>query len=945
MATPRVSLDRLNLGRAIAELKVPQQRTRPPRSQLANGSGWLQKWVDADRSWVSGRFMSRLHDPERAFDEQVATRYRLYSGLFLGLPYERLQRVGRLLPVFADFCRKSLANNDSPRVIIDRFFSENPLLADVARNEALFVFLQLVERQVVLFDALEQSSFVHTHDLAAVGSVAQLIDTVLRGDRTDELTKLLEKTATRIVLTAHPTQFYPDAVQNVIQDLRTALSIDDPAQVERLLLQLGKTRFSNRERPTPFDEARRVVSTLTDAFYDVLPEIAARMLAAAHGRQQLTSSLPRNPNLQVGFWPGGDRDGNPFVTAEVTLRVSRLLKERVLSQHHAAAGKLARRLTFDGASESVQSIEERLHVTWLVAAGQWLHNPTLGASGATKPYETAAELLDDLLALRRLIVRDHQSLFVEQVNNFILKVHLFGFHFASIDLRQSSDIFFSSLREGVEVMGPKLGLGRPARDALESSEAAESVPLRLLEQLARLGQALPVECYASLSPLAKDTLEVLRLVPDIQRSNGSLGLHRVIVSHTRSAQDVLVVQALAQFAGVEEGRLDIVPLFESVEDLEQADRIMSELLDSPCYSELLERRHRRQVVMVGFSDGTKDGGYLTANWSIRKAKRRLTALGRSRNVELVFFDGRGGPPARGGGNTHRFYRSRDASIEQLETQLTIQGQTISSNFANPEMARYHVEQLYTANLENLLFPAQTEDPAAHFVPLLDEMSSIAFDAYRALRDDPMLIELLDAHSPLPLFDYLTIASRPVSRRASPSLELATLRAIPFVATWSVMKIQISGFFGLGTALQSLIDSGREQEIVRLYRASQFFRALLDNAAMSLLKSRFDVSAHLEHDERVGPLWRRIRDEAATVERCIQRISHQPCLLANDPLVRASIEFREGIVLPLLVIVHDAFARYNEYRANGTLGCAAAAESRRMALKGIAAVINATRNAA
>ena len=142
--------------------------------------------------------------------------------------------------------------------------------------------------------------------------------------------------------------------------------------------------------------------------------------------------------------------------------------------------------------------------------------------------------------------------------------------------------------------------------------------------------------------------------------------------------------------------------------------------------------------MVGFSDGTKDGGYLTANWSIRKAKRRMTALGRSRNVSLVFFDGRGGPPARGGGNTHRFYRSRDADIEQLETQLTIQGQTISSNFGNMDMARYHIEQLFTANLENLLFPSHTADPPAESVHLLDEMSSIAFRAYRALRDDPGL---------------------------------------------------------------------------------------------------------------------------------------------------------------------------------------------------------------
>jgi phosphoenolpyruvate carboxylase len=261
------------------------------------------------------------------------------------------------------------------------------------------------------------------------------------------------------------------------------------------------------------------------------------------------------------------------------------------------------------------------------------------------------------------------------------------------------------------------------------------------------------------------------------------------------------------------------------------------------------------------------------------------------------------------------------------------------------MARYHVEQLYTANLENLLFPVQGQDPPSECVPMLDQMSELAFEAYRELRDDERLIAFLDEHSPLPLFDHLTIASRPVSRHETKKLELGNLRAIPFVATWSVMKIQIPGFFGLGTALQTLIDSGREQELMRLYRNSRFFRALLDNAAMSLLKSRFDVSAHLGEHSTIGPLWRRIRDEARTVERCILRISRQTSLLSNDPLVRASVKLREEIVLPLLVVLHDAFARYNEHRLAGTLDSPAAADARRMALKGIAAVINATRNAA
>ena len=891
--------------------------------------------------------MPLQHEPERAFDEQVATRYRLYSGLFLGLPYELLQRVGRLLPVFAEHCRRLLLDQVAPTTIVDRFFLDNPLLADTGKDEALFLFLQLVERQVVLFDALEDAFFTRTHDLNAAGSVSHLTDVTLREARNPDLGALLQHTATRVVLTAHPTQFYPDSVQSIIQDLSAALGCNDPAQVERLLLQLGKTRFSNRERPSPVDEARGVLSTMEEVFYDVLPDVVTRVLVAAHGREQFAQHLPRFPNLQIGFWPGGDRDGNPFVTTQITLEVARLLKEKVLERHHAAAGALARRLTFDGIHGRMLEILERLRMTWLLATDRGEQQLSQKANARTTPYAQAEELQRELLALRQTITREHQSLFLEELDDFIVRVHLFGFYFASIDLRQSSDIFFSCLREVVASVGAEFDLSSIDRDTIMNAELAQEVPLALFEHMLEGAKVLSVAVLARLSPLARDTLQVLGLVPEIQRSNGELGIHRVIISHTRGPEDLLVVLILAQFSGLRasDGHLDVVPLFESIEDLEHSEAILGRLLEVPAYRIVLERRRQRQVVMVGFSDGTKDGGYLTANWSIRQAKRRLTELGRRQGISMVFFDGRGGPPARGGGNTHRFYQSRDANIEQLETQLTIQGQTISSNFGNPDMARYHIEQLFTANLENLLFPTKDEDPQPEFVPLMKELSAISYQAYRELRDDPSLLVFLDQSSPLPLFDHLTIASRPVSRHSSRSLELANLRAIPFVATWSVLKIQIPGFYGLGAALELMIETRRESELQKLYRSSRFFRTLLDNAAMSLLKSRFDISAHLEQDAQLGPLWCRLRDEAARVERCILRVSHQPSLLSNDPLARASIRFREEVVLPLLVIVHAAFARYNEHRRNGTLDSESAAHDRRMALKGIGAVINATRNAA
>jgi len=245
----------------------------------------------------------------------------------------------------------------------------------------------------------------------------------------------------------------------------------------------------------------------------------------------------------------------------------------------------------------------------------------------------------------------------------------------------------------------------------------------------------------------------------------------------------------------------------------------------------------------------------------------------------------------------------------------------------------------------LLSRSNASDPPDEFLPLLGELSALSLDAYRELRDDPNLVSFLTQASPLPLFDHLTIASRPVNRRATDKVDLDSLRAIPFVATWSVLKMQISGFYGLGTALDRVINDGREAELQRLYQQSRFFRALLDNAAMSLVKSRFDITAHLERDPVLGPLWSKIRDEARRVESSILHVSRQPWLLANDSLVRASIRLREEIVFPLLVIVHDAFSRYNAHCSGGTQDSPEAVHARKMALKGIAAVINATRNAA
>lgn len=885
--------------------------------------------------------LSGVHDHERNFEARVLTGFRLYSGLFLGLPFERIRPLVQYLPVFADHCRRLLGQGQAPTAIVDRFFAETQAMAEVDRLDTLFLFVQFIERQIVLFDALEDAAFCEVHDLDAPGSVAALIESAARDDRQAELAGLLSRVGTRIVLTAHPTQFYPTTVQGIIDDLRKALGERDAAEVEHLLLQLGKTRFTNRARPTPVEEAVRVSDVVAGVLYQVLPEIVSRVLLAAVGREALAEHLPAAPNLEVGFWPGGDRDGNPLVTVEVTGEVARMLRRRALECHLGAAAALAKRMTFEGAYEAVLALIARLRAT----ADNGCAPQEIGVTA--RPYSDAAELLGELRELRDLVLRRHDGLFIEHVDDLLMKVHLFGFHLASLDLRQSSDVLVGTLRE--LLMRSAIAGALPPGDRDQIAHAPEN----WRPTPAAVGRWLTMDvpgadrAFDDLTPLGRDTVQMLRLVPEIQRRNGVTGLHRLIVSQTHGPEDVLVVLVLARLVGLRpaELELDVVPLFESVLDLERAEDTLRQLFECAPYREHLGRRGNRQTVMLGFSDGTKDGGYLAANLAIRAAIRGLTALGRAHGIELVFFDGRGGPPARGGGNTHRFYRSRDPGIEQYHQQLTIQGQTIATHFGFPDLARYHVEQLFTANLGNLLWPSEGRDPPGEHQPLLDELATTALGAYRQLRQDPCLVDFLAERSPLPLFEHLTVGSRPVARRRSDELDLDQLRAIPFVATWSVLKLQVPGYYGLGTALTRALEDGRAAELCRLYRQSRFFRVLLDNAAMSLTKSRLDLHAHLEQDPRFGALMARIRDETERSRTAILRVSQQPRLMANDPINRRSIEAREEIMLPLLVIVQSAYVRYLELQRQDAADTGQAEQLRKLSLKGIAAIINATRNAA
>ncbi len=315
--------------------------------------------------------------------------------------------------------------------------------------------------------------------------------------------------------------------------------------------------------------------------------------------------------------------------------------------------------------------------------------------------------------------------------------------------------------------------------------------------------------------------------------------------------------------------------------------------------------------MLGFSDGTKDGGYLMANWSIYKAKEELTAISREYDMDVIFFDGRGGPPSRGGGKTHKFYASMGHNISNKEIQLTIQGQTVSSNFGTIDAAQFNIEQLLNAGISNDLFSNKDITLTEKEETLLQELSEASYNSYKSLKEHPYLADYLLQVSPLRFYSETNIGSRPAKRGASSGLSLKDLRAIPFAGSWSQLKQNVTGYYGVGSALKEMEKKGKLLELQKLYHQSMFFKTLLDNCEMAMMKSFFPLTAFLAKHKQFGEIWQMIADEYELTKQYLSKITGQAELMADYPVEQVSIQMRERIVLPLLTIQQYALTKIRE----------------------------------
>ena len=638
------------------------------------------------------------------------------------------------------------------------------------------------------------------------------------------------------VLTAHPTE------------VRRKSAIDREMEVAQLLAERDRVELTPEERATTDEALRRAVLTLWQtnilrrtrlavldevanglAYYDYtflreLPRLYAGLEDQLRSIDSTWNDAELPPFLRIGSWIGGDRDGNPFVTAEVLRQTLRVQSHRALSFYldelHLLGGELSLDANLVRTSEELRQLAERSPdrsphrqdepyrraisgIYARLAATAWAldrFEAPRGAVGEAPAYEAVDELQADLDILHRSLTGNgSETLARGRLRGLRRAVDVFGFHLAAVDLRQNSDVHERTLGELFEMARPGTGYGALAEDA------------RIGLLLDELKTARPLASpFLSYSAEAASELAILRAAAEVQLQYGKEAVPNYVISKTDGVSDILEVALLLKEAGLlrpREGELDvnIIPLFETIADLRNCSRVMDELLELPEYQRLLERRGRTQEVMLGYSDSNKDGGYLTSGWELYKAEIALIEVFRRRDVRLRLFHGRGGSVGRGGGPSYQAILAQPGGAVQGSIRITEQGEVIASKYSNPEVGRRNLEILGAATLEATLLQPDRAAPRDEFLAAMAELSAHAYRAYRSLvyETDGFERYFWEA-TVIGEIANLNIGSRPASRRNS--TRIADLRAIPWVFSWSQCRLMLPAWYGFGSAVKAWLSA-------------------------------------------------------------------------------------------------------------------------------------------
>ncbi len=790
-----------------------------------------------------------------------------------------------------------------------------------------------------------------------VGSIADAIRRLAK-DRVDaaQLARLVRKLHVQLVFTAHPSEvrrrsIITHLVRTRVQLTRlrtTSLSPSEQgagtAALLREITALWQTDEARAQAQTPMEEVANGLFYLSGTVYDIVPELYRDL------QQALGAYYPGNPFtvgtfLRFGSWIGGDRDGNPSITHAIT-RDALLGQHRTLLDRYDAeleelvgtlsqstrrvevAAELAASLAADKAEfpSLAREVEQqfpfepyrqklRLMRARLAASAQ----PADAASTRAR-YRDSAALVADLRVIQGSLEEHSGSRQAHaEVADLICRVAAFGFHLASLDVRQDAGVHEAAVahvlaRRGIA--GDYQRLPGPERAALLARTLADATWSRAIDR--------------DFAPATEEALRVFETMREIQGTLGAEACHTYVVSQTGHVSDLLAVLFLAREAGLTEpvadgtapGVIRLVPLFEQIDALRRSGEIMDALLQFEPHRAMLSRWDDVQEVMVGYSDSNKDGGYLTANWEVYRAKRAIAEVCRRHGVELMLFHGRGGAIGRGGGPTQRAIAVEPPGALQGRFKTTEQGEVVYTRYANPAIAHRHLEQLIGAVL---LASGRGDDPIEpRWVACMEELSARAYAAYRALvYETPRFVEYFLEATPNREIGEMHHSSRP-ARRAGGE-DIASLRAIPWVFSWAQTRVNVPGWYGVGTALAASIEDGRGglDLLQEMYGAWPFFRTLLDNAQISMATSDMVTAAQyaqLVRDralaERIFP---QIVAEYKRSERAILTITAQSALLDCLPVLRESIALRNPYVDPLHAVQVEFLRRLRARPPEGNGG--------------------------
>lgn len=757
------------------------------------------------------------------------------------------------------------------------------------------------------------------------------------------LQKAVDSLDVRLVFTAHPTEASRRAVLTKLRRISDILEKDtDEGSTERrrqdqdlaeLIESLWQTDELRRQRPTPQDEARNALYYLRQIHRQTMPAMLddLRDELRAHGADLTEGHVP----VRFGSWIGGDRDGNPYVTAQVTRDVLKLQAETAIdiateainelilevSVSSALTGddeelraSLAEDLAFDSdVDENQQGLFEeepyRLKLgTMRAKLGATRERIRTGEAHVHgKDYADSAELQADFTILRDAL-RRHGGTRVADGGLSIAQQALAGsgLNLATLDVREHAEKHHEVLARLFDRVGeldsPYGTLSRAERTTVLAAELASRRPL--------VGSAIS-EDESILDEATRTTYNVFREIRDAHRRYGTSVIESYIISMTHGADDVLAAALLAREAGLvsisggDKNRADIgfVPLLEEVAELRAAGEILDALLSDPAYREMVRLRGDRQEVMLGYSDSNKDSGVITSQWEIHQSQRRLRDVAARHGVTLRLFHGRGGSVGRGGGPTYDAIMAQPYGVLEGEIKFTEQGEVISDKYMLPTLARENLDLSLAAVLQGSALhtqPRTTPEQLERFGDVMQEVSDAAFTRYRTLADDPDLPEYFVTSTPVELLGDLNIGSRP-SKRTTSDKGLDGLRAIPWVFGWTQSRQIVPGWFGAGSGLKAAREAGLEPDLHEMLRHWHFFRSLISNVEMTLAKTDMQIAAHYVHSlvpERLWPLFERIREEYELSVAEIERLTGVLGLLDNQPVLKRTLTVRDRYLDPI-----------------------------------------------